>query len=392
VAERAYFFNSTDNDPRLYDAEDFAKYFKRFLLDGVYDDGDELAVTADGSGMFVTVGTGSAFLDGHLYINDSPLQINLDGPDPSLDRIDRIVLRLDRTQDVRNIFATVLKGTPAASPTLPALRKDEYVYEFPLAQVRITKGKSFVAATQVTDQRAKAIHAFTPEQIGTYSAETLDTFQKYKITPDDGGSVKFYLDKTTDDLFSAVIGSNLATFYSKPGVKNHPPTDASVRGIFITEKVGYGEMLAMGYDGSIWRATLSSAGVWKPWNKMLGMNDFASNKLWQGTAYPYQGYELYPSKKLSECRNGWMLIWSDYDYSVGANNFHWVQTPVHKGFLKDHSMAGHFFSLQSQMSGTSFYVTGKALDFYDNKIVGGEFNDSPDNGSRDVCLRYIYEF
>ena len=388
MAERAYFFNSTDTDPRLYDAEDFAKYFKRFLLDGVYDDGDELVVTADGSGMFVTVGTGSAFLDGHLYINDAPLQINLDATDPSLDRIDRIVLRLDRTQDVRNIFATVIKGTPAASPTLPALRKDEYVYDFPLAQVRIIKGKSYVDATQVTDVRSKAIHAFTPEQIGTYSAETLDTFQKYKITPDNG-LTNHYFDKATDDLFS--ISKNLETFYSKPGVKNHPPMSASVRGIFISEKLGYGEMLAMGYDGSIWRATLTN-GTWYPWNKMLGMNDFASNKLWQGTSYPYKGYEIFPSKKLSECRNGWMLIWSDYDYSVGANNFHWVQTPVHKGFLKDHSMAGHFFSIQSQMSGSSFYVTGKALDFFDNRIVGGEFNDSPDNGSRDVCLRYIYEF
>ncbi|MCU6603846.1 hypothetical protein OCO53_25735 [Peribacillus frigoritolerans] len=389
MAEHAYFFNSTDNDPRLYDAEDFAIYFKKFLLNGVYDDGDELAVTADeGAGMFVTVGTGSAFLEGHLYVNDAPLQINLDAPDPTLDRIDRVILRLDRTQDVRNIYAAVLKGTPAASPTLPTMRKDEYVYEFPLAQVRITKGKSYVDATQITDERTKAIHAFSPEQIGTYSAETLDTFQKYKITPDDG-LTNHYFDETTDDLFS--ISKNLETFYSKPGVKNHPPMSASVRGIFISEKLGYGEMLAMGYDGSIWRATKTN-GTWYPWNKMLGMNDFASNKLWQGTAYPYHNYEIFPSKKLSECRNGWMLIWSDYDYSVGANNFHWVQTPVHKGFLKDHSMAGHFFSIQSQMSGTSFYVTGKALDFYDNKIVGGEFNDAPDNGSRDVCLRYIYEF
>lgn len=388
MAERSYFFNSTDNDPRLYDAEDFAQYFKRFLLNGVYDDRNELLVNADGTGMFVKVLTGSAFLEGHLYVNDTTLNVNLDTPDTLADRIDRIVLRLDMSQDVRNIKATVLKGEPAVTPIVPTLRRDEFVYDFPLAQVLITKGKSFVEATQITDEREKAIHAFTPEQIGTYSAETIDTFQKYKITPDNGLTNQ-YFDKTTDDLFS--ISKNLETFYSKPGVKNHPPMDASVRGIFISEKLGYGEMLAMGYDGSIWRATQTN-GTWYPWNKMLGMNDYASNKLWQGAAYPTQGQTITPTKKLSECRNGWVLIFSDYDYGVGSNNFHWVQHRVHKGFLQNHSMAGHYFVTQNAMSGLSTNLTGKAMDFYDNRIVGGEFNDSNENSSRDVCLRYIYEW
>ncbi|USK77911.1 hypothetical protein [Peribacillus frigoritolerans] len=299
---------------------------------------------------------------------------------------------MDMSQDVRNIFVKVLKGVPAVTPIVPTLQRDEFVYEFPLAQVRITKGKSFVEATQITDERAKAIHAFTPEQIGTYASETLDTFQKYKITPDDGGSVKYYLNSPTDDLFATVVGKNLATFYSKEGVKNHPPTSESVRGIFVTDKLGYGEMLAMGWEGSIWRATLSSDGVWKPWNKILGMNDHKSNLLWQGAAYPLQGYTITPTKKLSECRNGWVLIFSDYDYGVGSNNFHWVQHRVHKGFLENHSMSGYYFVMQRAMSGLSTAITGKAMDFYDNKIVGGEYNDSDENGSRDVCLRYIYEW
>ncbi|USK77754.1 hypothetical protein [Peribacillus frigoritolerans] len=220
-------------------------------MNGIYDDRNELIVDADGTGMFVKVLTGSAFLEGHLYVNDTTLKVNLDIPDNLADRIDRIVLRLDMSQDVRNIFVKVLKGVPAVTPIVPTLQRDEFVYEFPLAQVRITKGKSFVEATQITDERAKAIHAFTPEQIGTYASETLDTFQKYKITPDDGGSVKYYLNSPTDDLFATVVGKNLATFYSKEGVKNHPPTSESVRGIFVTDKLGYGEMLAMGWEGSI---------------------------------------------------------------------------------------------------------------------------------------------
>lgn len=388
MAERFYFFNSTDNDQRLYDAEDFADYFKRFLLDGIYDDQNNLEVVANNNGMTVSVREGSAFIQGHLYVNDSLNTLELEESSPLYDRIDRIVLRLNRTQDERNIKATVLKGEPSENPSLPTMRKDEYAYDFPLANVYVYSGRSTISSAQVTDERKRAIHAFTPEQIGTYSGETLDTFQKFKLTSDDG-FVKYDFSSTNDDVFS--VNRNLDTFFSTPGVKNHPPTNVSVRGVYVTEQGKFGEILAMGHDGSLWRASQYN-GTWTKWNQILGMNEHSSNRLWSGEVYPQEGQTIRPSKNLKDCRNGWLLIWSDYDVGVGANNFHFVHSPIHKGIADNNNGGYHIVTVGYSNSESSAGITGKSITIYNDRIVGREFNDLDSNYSRDVVLRYVYEW
>lgn len=109
--EKYYFFDSNESigDERWYSASDWSRVLSKFLENGIYKEGSNLNVTATGTTMKVTVGTGVAFLDGHMYENDSALTLNVDAAEATLDRIDLVVLRLDLTEQNRYIKAFVKK-------------------------------------------------------------------------------------------------------------------------------------------------------------------------------------------------------------------------------------------------------------------------------------------
>lgn len=152
MAEHYRFFNSTEGDPRQYLASEFAEYFSTFLSDGLFSvNGNAgLKVTA-GTGMQVNIDTGYAFIRGYMYKNDSSLLLTIDTADSMLDRIDRIVIRLDEIE--RTIHTIVKKGTPASSPQPPGLEVTTTVKELSLAQIRIPKGASSIIDAYITDER-----------------------------------------------------------------------------------------------------------------------------------------------------------------------------------------------------------------------------------------------
>lgn len=149
MAEHFRFFNSTEDDIREYQASEFAEYFSKFLSDGVYTENGlmGLAVTTV-SGLNVKVGTGYAFVRGYLYKNDTDIAFTLDAADTVLDRIDRVVLKLDVLNRTMNIIKK--KGTMGSSPTPPALVDDASVKEIPIAQIRINKNAT---TGIITDER-----------------------------------------------------------------------------------------------------------------------------------------------------------------------------------------------------------------------------------------------
>lgn len=153
--ELSYFFNEVQPGDREYNADDFAKYFRDFLSDGVYKHKDKpnLQVTANGSNMNTYVGIGSAFVLGYRYENNGLLTMKHDAAEATLDRIDRVVLRLDKSAENRYVRVFVKKGTASSSPVEPGLQRDEFVYEISLATVRIIAGRSFILQTQITDDR-----------------------------------------------------------------------------------------------------------------------------------------------------------------------------------------------------------------------------------------------
>lgn len=130
------FFNSAAEDTRQYRAEEFAELFSSFFKSGVANttSGIGLKVSA-GAGMTINIDSGYSILNGYYYKNDSSLSLNIDAADSSLNRIDRVVLRLDLV--ARTIKAAIKKGNIASFPTAPVLQRDSSVFELSLAQVKI---------------------------------------------------------------------------------------------------------------------------------------------------------------------------------------------------------------------------------------------------------------
>src|SRR5690606_5783832 len=97
-----------------------------------------------------------------------------------------------------------------------------------------------------------------------------------------------------------------------------------------------------------------------------------------------------PKKKLSECKTGWALVWSDYDYSVGANDSHWAFSYVPKKFAT--MSGGAFFPVVNNMNPTRVDLAAKYLYISDTQIKGHADNAEAGNNGNDVCLRYVFEF
>lgn len=146
------FFNSVNGD-RLYNAEEISHYFDGLISDGVFQNiGSKLAVTQNG-GMSVKVGTGRAFIKSHWFKNDNPYVLSIDVADTQLNRIDRVVIRLDLTENQRNITVAVKTGAVSYSPVAPALTRTNTVYELCLAQIYVYANTTEIKQSNIVDYR-----------------------------------------------------------------------------------------------------------------------------------------------------------------------------------------------------------------------------------------------
>lgn len=154
MAERYLFFNSTAADRRMHQASDLADYWQSFLGSGlIHEDGQpQLGVSANNNRQ-VKLSVGRAIIQGHLYINDSDLILNIENADTYLNRIDRVVLRYDNKIENRFIKAFVLKGTASETPVAPELTRNNDIYEISLAQINVVAGKSFIEQSDIVDER-----------------------------------------------------------------------------------------------------------------------------------------------------------------------------------------------------------------------------------------------
>lgn len=153
--ERFLFFNSTPEDRRIWVASDFADYFGSILSSGLIHTNKEpgLRAEVEAGTLNTIISAGKAVIEGHLYENTTPLTLKHNIPEASLDRIDRIVLRLDLRNQSRFIKLFVSEGMPAAQPAAPTLQRDQFIYELSLAQVRVRANTVQLLPSDLTDER-----------------------------------------------------------------------------------------------------------------------------------------------------------------------------------------------------------------------------------------------
>lgn len=112
---------------------------------------NEFQVYADSSGMQVKVKSGQAWIEGFFFqvVTESVIPISI--ANSSNPRIDRIAIQVDWTNNIISLIA--IQGTPAASPTPPALTQGSAIWQISLAQVYVGANVSTIAAGNVTDER-----------------------------------------------------------------------------------------------------------------------------------------------------------------------------------------------------------------------------------------------
>lgn len=187
MAQRSQFYDSTTGD-RVYGSDRWAQIVAALMGTGVVADiGSELAVVESSPpAMSVNVGLGVAFVQGHyVEVYNAAETLAIAAADASNPRIDRVVVR--RSLANRETVLAVLTGTPAASPTLPALTQDPAgTYEIPLAQVRVNANVLSIVNADITDERGQRAR-------GTDIADILDAATGHRHEGVDGTGRKVRL-------------------------------------------------------------------------------------------------------------------------------------------------------------------------------------------------------
>ena len=137
-----------------FDAADVAAYLAG-LTSGVFSGDEDFPVTAAG-GLKVTVGAGRGWVHPSRFTGYSITKREADTltmplADPSLPRIDRIVMRYDA--GARAASLQVLQGTASSTPTVPAISRTELIYDLCLAEITRPAGSTSITTGQITDTR-----------------------------------------------------------------------------------------------------------------------------------------------------------------------------------------------------------------------------------------------
>lgn len=130
------FFNSMNHD-RVYDADDINSIFDGIITDGVFGNiGSKFNVTPS-SGMTINIGTGKARFHQIFVENDANLVLQVSQSDVLLNRIDAVVIRVDKTVNGRLGNIVIVKGSPSQNPVAPALSNDNQIWEMPIAYINV---------------------------------------------------------------------------------------------------------------------------------------------------------------------------------------------------------------------------------------------------------------
>lgn len=179
MAEYSRFFDSTAEDQRHYTSDEFAEYFRTILTDGIFNGGTNLKVSTNGTSMISDIADGYAWLRGHMYKVEGGHSLTHDVADATNPRIDRIILRLDTSLEVRNINAMILKGEPSATPISPSIIRENNIYDIALAQVLIPANVATIPSENVTDERLDTTVCGLVNSL--VQADTTEIFNQFQL-------------------------------------------------------------------------------------------------------------------------------------------------------------------------------------------------------------------
>ena len=142
------FYDSINGD-RTYNAEQFSRFFDGIISDGVIKAVGSRFQTTPGTNLAVKVGSGRAWFNHTWTYNDSDITVTLPAAHATLPRIDSIILVVD--EQARTNSITYKQGTPASTPSAPALTNTETLHEYRIANVAIAATATSISSADITN-------------------------------------------------------------------------------------------------------------------------------------------------------------------------------------------------------------------------------------------------
>lgn len=173
MAGSSGFFDATEladgTWDKTYVAEQFAKYFAMFVGNGVFaNPANQLKVVSADNGMYVTVKSGRAFINGYWFELDADYTFAVQINDTSTnDRIDGVFVQLDTSEGVIDIVYEA--GRSEVNRTAP-------IYELKLCDIAVPIASTQISNSQITDKRAyDSVCGFVANLVQITSTEELFT-------------------------------------------------------------------------------------------------------------------------------------------------------------------------------------------------------------------------
>ena len=201
----------------VYSAEDVATYLCT-RTSGVYSKETNFAVSNTGTRQ-ITVAPGLAWINyddfkGVSVCNREENVLTVPEADNTLNRVDRVVLQFDTSE---NIAAIKLKtGTPAVAAQPPDILQNHNQYELGLCTISVPAGSTAVTAADITDTRADetvcgvmrdGVTGIPTAQLQTQAKAMLDSLQA------EVDSRSFYTRAEVDALLKSVNPFPVGSIY-----------------------------------------------------------------------------------------------------------------------------------------------------------------------------------
>lgn len=141
---------------RAVTSEVLRQIYKRYFTNGVFGISDstcfQVSVATGGAG--VSIAPGACQIQGATGYEENAVTLEITPNSSNLPRIDTVVARLNDNSDYRSIYFDILEGTPAVTPTAPALTQSDSIWELGLCNISRPANSSVITNSNITDTRA----------------------------------------------------------------------------------------------------------------------------------------------------------------------------------------------------------------------------------------------
>lgn len=323
MAQKFGFFNALRNEDgtfdRTYNANDYSENLAVVISNGVLrSTADDLKVTA--SGMRATVAAGRAWINGHWYLNDSPVTLAAVTAPIGGKRWDRIFLRLNKEVSDRRIYLTYVKGTEANNPVKPNPMRTENVYDLVLADIYVDTNATSVI---VTDTRADAdlcgwVYSTSGDNSFFTSLDNLfnEWFGEKKDTLSSMALFKRYNWRTVLDTASKAVNFNIPQYDAETcflevfvnGILKTEGDEYSISGSILT----FGASLIAGTEIEVkCYKSIDGTGIQSASDEITELQN-AVAALQSEAEYVYHCNGIDDNIKLSQIADAWLNGGTDY--------------------------------------------------------------------------------